>query len=326
VSFRKLLALAAAGLAPAALALALNAVPARVAAQETVQDEGAAYRAWYDATQANDAAKALAAARAYVSKYPTGQYADAVKKWLLPGEYNLALKEKRTPDTIKFGRELLAGGADDLLVLTQVAFAIRTNELGTTPPNYDHVADAVEFCNKAIPLIEAGKTPAGATNFNKEATLSWMIQVLAINEARAGNPDEAIKLYEKSTALGVDNAAVAGRNLIAVYSIRQTAYGEAVKALNALPEADKRAAEPTPEVKSALDRFNREADALIDSAAAFVVYAKAKAIAPNLRDQVDETLRKVYQSRFPDDATLAGLQKILQEKETALGVSSAPQT
>src|SRR5512138_1284621 len=82
VLIRRLVALAAAGslaLAAAAL-LVLPAAPA--AAQEVVQDEGSAYRAWHDASQAGDNAKALAAAKEYVAKYPSGQYADFVKKWM----------------------------------------------------------------------------------------------------------------------------------------------------------------------------------------------------------------------------------------------------
>ena len=77
---RRLLALATAGsLALAAAALLLiPAAPA--AAQEVVQDEGAAYRAWYEANKAGDSAKTLAAAKDYLAKYPTGQYAESTQE------------------------------------------------------------------------------------------------------------------------------------------------------------------------------------------------------------------------------------------------------
>ena len=37
------------------------------------------------------------------------------------------------------------------------------------------------------------------------------------------------------------------------------------------------------------------------------------------RDRVNQALETIYKTRFPEDTALAGLQKILQEKEAALG-------
>jgi hypothetical protein len=324
VTSRNKLALAiAASLALAAGALVL--VPAApAAAQEVVQDEGSAYRAWYEATQAKDLTKALVTARAYVAQYAAGQYAEAIKAWLLPAEFEAAVKEKRAGDMIKFGRELLAKEPENLVVLIQLAFALRNNELLASPASYEHVAEAVEFSNKAIALLEAGKTPAGAQTFDKSTSLAWLTQVLALNEAKNGTPENAIKLYDKSTALASGNAQLVGRNLINVYGIRQTSYNEAVKAFKALPEADKTASEPKPELKAALDRVNQEADALVDSAAGFVAFAKAKSLAPATRDKVNQTLEAVYKTRHPEDAALAGLQKLLQEKEAVLAAPATP--
>ncbi len=322
---RKSVAVAVAG-SLALLAGALVVLPATpVTAQELIQDEGAAYRAWYEASRANDAAKALAAAKAYLAQYPTGQYAAAIKTWLPPAEFEAAVKEKRTSDMIKFGRELLAKDPENLPVLYQLAFNVRNNELLATPANFEHAADAVEFTKKAVALVEAGKTPPGATSFDKNMTLSWMFQVLAVLAAKNGNTQEAIALYDRSTALAPNNAPIAGRNLAAVYGIRQTNYGEAVKAFKAVPGSENTAGEPKSEVKAALERVNQEADALIDSAASFVAFAKAKNLAPATRDRINQTLEAVYKSRHPEDAALAGLQKLLQAKEAALaGTLPAP--
>src|SRR5512138_1893367 len=113
VLIRRLVALAAAGslaLAAAAL-LVLPAAPAT--AQEVVQDEGSAYRAWHDASQKGDVDQAIEAAKAYLEKYPTGQYADFLKKWLADPALKMArleaaIKAKRTSDMIAIGREILA--------------------------------------------------------------------------------------------------------------------------------------------------------------------------------------------------------------------------
>jgi hypothetical protein len=327
VSFRKFPAVMAAALVPVAAA-ALVLVPARpAAAQEEVQDEGAAYRAWHAANQANQTAQAIEAATAYLKQYPTGQYADFIKKWL--GQARMAvldatIKEKRTADMVKMGRQILAGDPENLNILYALAFNIRRNELLASPASYENSAAAVEFSSKAIALIEAGKTLAGVQSFDKNATLAWLTQILAMNEAKGGKAAEAIRLYEKSTSLAPQDPGIASRNLYAVYALRLSFYGEAVKAYNALPEADKTAGEPKPEVKAARDKVNAEADTLIDSAAAFVAFAKVKNLPPAARDKVNQTLEAVYKSRHPEDAGLAGLQKVLQEKEQVLGAAPAP--
>ncbi len=309
---RKFLALAIASpLALAAAFVTLNTAP--LAAQEVVQDEGTAYRAWHDASQAGDNAKAIEAAKAYLAKYPTGQYADFLKKWLATAQMaalDAAIKEKRTAEMIAIGREILAGDPENLNVL----YALALNVPGP---------DGVELAKKAIALVEAGKTMANVQNFDKNDTLARLTQVLAVDAQKNGNAEEALKLYEQSTTLSPKDPQLVTRNLYAIYNMRLVGYSEAAKAWNALPEADKTAPEPKPEVKAALDRLNRESDALIDSGATFVAFAKAKNLAAAARDKVQQTLETIYKTRHPEDASLAGLQKLLQEKETALGVIPA---
>ena len=134
VHLRKTLA-AIALVAAATLAL----VPATPAvAQEVVQDEGAAYRAWHDASQAGDNAKAMAAAKTYLEQYPKGQYADFITKWYGTAQMtalDAAIKEKRTADMITVGREILAADPENLNVLYALAFNIRRNELLAAPPS-----------------------------------------------------------------------------------------------------------------------------------------------------------------------------------------------
>jgi len=280
----------------AALALASSAV---VAAQEIVQDEGAAYRAWHDASQAGDNAKALAAAKEYLEKYPTGQYADFIKKWYGAAQMtalDAAIKEKRTADMITVGREILARDPENLNVLYALAFNIRRNELLAAASSFANAPAAVEFSRKAIALVESGKTLTGVATFDKNATLAWLT------------------LYEKSTSLAPNDPQIAARNLLAVVTLRQAKYGELAKAYNALPEADRAAAEPKPEVKAAKDALNAEADALIDVAARFVAFGKSKNLPPATVERVNQMLETIYKGRFPEDATLDGLKKVLADK------------
>jgi hypothetical protein len=315
VFLRKTFAPMAAGALLLAAALAF-APAAPAAAQEVVQDEGAAYRAWHDASQAGDNAKAMAAAKAYIEQYPTGQYGDFLKKWLGTAQMtalDAAIKEKRTADTIAVARDILAVDPENLNVVYAAASQVRGEMLGR-PPVFDNAAAGVEFAQKGIAMVEAGKTLAGVATFDKNATLAWMTQVLALNAQKGGNAKEAIGLFDKSTAYAPGDPAIAGQNLVRVVALRNTAYTEAVKAYNALPDAERAAAEATPAVKAAKDALNAEADGLIDAAASFVAFGKSKNLAAATVDRVNQTLEAAYKVRFPEDATLDGLKKILAAK------------
>jgi tetratricopeptide (TPR) repeat protein len=316
VFLHKTLAPAAAGTMLLAAAFALT-IPALVSAQEVVQDEGAFYRAWHDASQAGDSAKATAAAKAYLEKFPTGQYADFIKKWLGTAQMtglDAAIKEKRTADMITVGRDILANDPENLNVLYALAFNIRRNELLASPAKFDHAADAKDFAQKAIALVEGGKTLVGVQSFDKNATLAWLYQTLAIAEGNGGNVAEAAKLYDKSSSLAPDDVAIRGRNLLNVIALEQNSYSGAAKAYNALPEADRAAAEPPPAVKTARDALNTEADRLIDTATTFVAFAKAKNLPAATIDRVNQLLQTVYKARFPEDTSLEGLNKMLTAK------------
>jgi tetratricopeptide (TPR) repeat protein len=280
-------------------------------AQDAPADEGAAYRAFHEASQGTDTAAALAAAKAYLEKYPSGQYAAAIKQWQDQArmtQLDAAIKDKRTADIITTGKEILAADPENLNVIYALAFNVRRNELLASPPVYTNAATAVELANKGIGLIEGGKTLTGVASFDKGATLGWMTQILAINAGKAGNAAEAIKLYEKSTAYAPGDTQIAGRNMFAVVTLRQSKYGEAAKAFNALPDAEK-----TPAAKDAL---NSEADALIDAAAGFVAFGRGKGMPPATVDRVNQLLETVYKGRFPEDAALDGLKTILAAKAT----------
>jgi tetratricopeptide (TPR) repeat protein len=313
VTLRNALALAGITLL-AALFSIRGPVPA--AAQEVVQDEGAFYRAFHEASQAGDTARALGAAKTYLEKYPSGQYAEFLGKWQDTARMTLldaAIKEKRTADMIAVGREILAADPENLNVIYALAFNIRRNELLASPSVFQNAATAVEFSKRGIELVESGKTLTGVANFDKGATLAWMTQILAIHEGKNGSPAEAIKLYEKSTALAPGDP-IAARNLLAVVTLRQGKYVELAKAYNALPEAERAAAEPTPAAKAAREALNLEADALIDAAAGFVVFGRTKGLPPATVDRVNQLLETVYKGRFPADAPLDGLKKVLADK------------
>jgi len=313
VSLRKSL-VTLAGLAVVVGLVALSANP--VLAQD--QDEALAYHAWFAANQAQDNAKAVEAAEAYLAQFPEGQYAEFLTKWLAPAQLsklNDAIKAGNVDQMLVVGNAILASDPENLNVLYALAFQIRRQELLASPRSYAHAAEAVDLSNKAIGLVESGKTLAGVESFDKDATLAWLYQNLAIVEAKDGVSDEAIELYEKSTSLAPQDPAIAGRNLGALIPVRQKAYTEAATAYNALPAEARSAAEPSAEVTAARDTLNADADALIDVSARFVALAEVKNLPQATRDRVYAVLESAYKARNPDDAEAAGLQAVIDSKK-----------
>lgn len=296
-----------------ASALLVAAGPA--AAQE--QDEAMAYHAWFAANQAQDSAKALEAAEAYLASFPEGQYADFLKKWLGPAQLTLlndAIKAGEVDRMIEIGDKILANDPENLNVLYALAYQLRTRELLASPRSFAHAAKAGEYAAKAVELVEAGKTLAGVETFDKDATLAWLYQVQAMVEANAGNEARAFELYEKSTMLAPADAAIAGRNLLEMLAARQSDYADAANAYNALPEEARAAAEPSAEAQAARAKVDTEADVLIDVAARFVALADAKGLPQGTRDKVYGVLESVYKSRHPD-ADAAALQALIESKK-----------
>jgi tetratricopeptide (TPR) repeat protein len=305
------------GLTLTAAVLALAPV-APAAAQDDDQEEALAYHAWFAANQQQDNAKAVEAAEAYIEKFPNGEYTEFLSKWLAPARMaalNEAIKAGQVDQMLAVGNRILAKEPENLNVVYALAFQLRRRELLAKPRSYAHAADAVRLSQKAISLVESGQTLAGVQNFNKNATLAWLYQNLAIVEGRKGASNKAIELYEKSTSLAPQDPAIAGRNLLEVLSWRQASYTKAANAYNALPEETRNAAEPSPEVTAARAKVSAEADTLIDVAARFVALAEVKGLPQATRDKVFGVLESVYKARNPDDAEAAGLQALIDAKK-----------
>ncbi|HZM90997.1 MAG TPA: hypothetical protein VFF31_31035, partial [Blastocatellia bacterium] len=232
-----------------------------VVAQDPTPEEAAAYKAWFDANGAKDYPKAMELAKAYLEKFPSGKYAEYLKTKWIPGMhpvfFNKAVQDKNVPEIIRIGKEVLARDAENLDYLSALVVQIRTLELFATPPNFSHAADAAEFAERAIKLIEAGKTPTGAdAKFNKNVTLAYMHQTLAVVAENQKNIDKALASYDKAAALEPSNPAFffhCGRLHNDRYAAGAQKYEAAQKKVDAIPEADRAAAESKPEVKAAMD-------------------------------------------------------------------------
>lgn len=281
-------------------------------AQEASAEEGLAYQAWHAANSQNLQDKAIEMARAYLEKYPAGQYAAYLKSWLIAPKrqaFTAAIQAKDTAAMLKAGREILAAEPENLGVLYSLAFNLRRFELAASPANFTHAAEAVEIAEAAIKMIEAGKTIEG--KFDKDASLALLYQVQALVANNAKKSKEAIDLFTRSNNADPDNLGIVANNLLALASLYREPYGAAVQAYQAFPEADRQAAEPPAEVKAALNVVYATADPLIDAWARFVALARARNVAAETRDQVLASVKTVYGTRFGGD--VSGLEPLIEK-------------
>ena len=278
--------------------------PARPsAAQETSPEEGSAYQAWFAADAAKDQPKAMDAAQAYLDQYPKGKYADYLGKWLTEARgslFNEAMKKKDMAEMIRIGELQLKRDPKDLTYLYWMALSLRQNELLGGKPV--HAREAADFSKRAIELIESGAQPAGvdAAKWNKDANLAWLHQNLALLAAEGGNKDDALKEYETASGLAPKDVAIQARGALGCGSIYKDKYDAAVAKYQALPEAERSSASPSPEAKQLIDDANANADKAIDCWARFLAVTKGTA-SEAVRSKMEATLAAMYKYRHPEE-------------------------
>lgn len=306
-------------------------------AQDQKEAEAAAYKLWYDANAAKDYPKAMELAKAYLEKFSTGQYASYLKdKWIpqMRGYFfKQAADAKNVAEVIRIGKEVLAADADNLDYLTALVVQIRTNELFATPPNYAHAADAAEFAERAIRLIESGKTPSGADpqKFNKNVTLAYLHQTVAVIYDHDKNADKALGEYEKAGTLEPTNPAYSfhcGRIHNDKYAAAATKYEAAQKKVDAVPDADRSAAEPKPDVKAALDEakaalaeVNAQADAVITCWARFLGLTAEKNTWGDTRGKILMAFTELY--KFRHNGSVDGMDKLIDQNRATPASSTS---
>jgi hypothetical protein len=304
--------------APIASAQTTSAQPAT--AQDPAAEEAAAYKAFYDAYTAKDLAKEFELGKAFVEKFPSSKNADYVKKEIIRVRSLLlqqAIAAKNIPEVVRLGKEAMAADPNNLDYAIYLTIQLRTLDT-----NLQNAADIAEFANTAIRLIESGKTPTPPTGpnpapFDKNKTLAYFHSTLGAIDERNKTTDKAIEHLHQATMLDPMNAAYffnCGR-------LHQDRYVAAAQKYQALPQEDRTAAEPKPEVKTALDEVNKEADAVINCWARFV--ALKSDYSEDTRKKVQAALTDLYKYRHND--SVEGLQKLIDDnKNSPTPVSMTP--
>jgi tetratricopeptide (TPR) repeat protein len=223
--------------------------------------------------------------------------------------FNIARQSKNIAEEIRIGNEALAEDPENLDYLFLLAFDLRSVELFGTPPNYSHGAQAADYSQRAIKLIEAGKVPnvVDKTKWNANQNLSMLYQNLAVIESNSKNTDKALEHYKKASSLDPTNSY----NLLNCGSLYQQKYAAAAEKFGKLPEADRAAPDSKPEVKAILDEVNSYADAVIDCWARFLALTAKNNPYGAARDQVFKVTTDLYNFRHPGEPE--GLQKLIDQ-------------
>jgi tetratricopeptide (TPR) repeat protein len=287
-------------------------------AQDPDPAEAAAYKAWYDANQLKDYAKAMELAKAYLEKFPNGNAKNVEflkNKWIpsMRGYFfNQAVQAKNMAEMLRIAKEVLSSDPDNIDYLWVIINQVRVRELYGSPPDFSHAADYTDFAQRLIRLIEAGKMPTGVKDFKKDPTLAFLNYDLGVIEGHNKNVDKAIEYNTKAATLDPTAPAYP----FACGSLHQQKYASAAQKYQAFPEADQLAVnenkpEAKPEVKAALDEANKQADAVIECWARYVAITKEKHEYDAVRGKVETELTKLYTYRHPDSP--AGLQKLIDQ-------------
>jgi lipopolysaccharide biosynthesis regulator YciM len=179
----------------------------------------------------------------------------------------------------------------------------------------------IEFSQQILPMVEAGKKPQNVKDWKQNVVVAYLYQTLATIEDYKKNADKALEYHTKALTADPANAASA----FACGKIHYDRYGAATKAYQAFPDADQAAAadkkpDAKPEVVAALDKVNKEADAVIECWAKFLALTTTNP--PPARAQVEQAVTSLYKYRHNDSTE--GLQQLIDKYKSGGPTTSTP--
>jgi hypothetical protein len=299
-------------MAIAGLALTLS-LPLTAVAQERTADT--IYAEWYP-LRTTDPAKALELAKEYVAKFPNGQQIKYMKGYI-SGERAKQLNKAITTDkniteAIRIANEEFAENPENVDYLYYIVYGIRSVELEANPPNYGHANEVLDYGQRAIKAIEAGKPATVYKPEQRNGILAYIAQTLANVEAKNNNIDKAIEWYKKSNSYIASSSAKGDVSTVTYNYYRmgflyQMKYEAASKKYTAFPDADKTDPPTKPEVFEALNDLNTQTDALVDAWAHFLASPESQSY--KNRAEIESTVTELY--KFRHKGSTDGLQKLI---------------
>jgi hypothetical protein len=313
----RLLMLAALATAFALPAFAQDPAASPAASPVALCDEAAKndlYTQYYNLKKTNkpdDQAKAYEITKQYIAKYDscTDQYTTALKTWA--GKYAAAVgsinkrsdffsayNAKDIAKTNSAARQLLASDPNDAAAAMLAAWGTYL-VIGKNPAATE--ADAVNFANQALTLIQSGQEPkdlggkvSWAPFATKEDATSYMNLIVAGAEIKTNTDDSVKRLVE--IAQGTSKAKEEPK----VYSFLAFAYEkEAAPMYDKYKSITKNLTVETDESKLLLLNINQVVDRQIDAYARAVAYETD----PTKKAQLMSILSELYKSRHNNTVT-----------------------
>jgi tetratricopeptide (TPR) repeat protein len=253
--------------------------PSPAAAKGPCTDENKT--AWYaDFTKfrTSDAAKAYEAGKKYLTACPQedGPIPTYLKKWVAAYEKEsrklkfqpLLYNEKKYPEALALGKEILAEDPENLRVIIDLGWG--SYLAAAALKNESLTNDAVTYAKKAIQLIESGKSPESWAPFkSKEDTLAYLYNAIGRIAVKT-NPTEALNALIKSAQYDTEIKKDPWTYYFIAASYETGPYATLSAAYEKYKGKDE-----TPESKLALENINQVVDRMIDA------YARAVAAAGN---------------------------------------------
>ena len=218
---------------------------------------------------------------------------------------NQAVQAKNIPDIIRIGKEAMAADPEGV----DYPYFLAT-QLRTLDTNYQYAADTAQFTQTAMRLIESGKKPTIVKDFKDKEVLAYFHDTLATIDEHNKEADKALEHYMQAATLDPVNA----RYFFNCGRLHQGRYAAAAAEYQKLPEADRTAAEPKPEVKAALDKVNAEADGVINCWARFMGLPKNDYPA-DVKQKVMTALTDLY--KYRNNGSDAGLTQLIEANKTS---------
>ncbi|HEU4479414.1 MAG TPA: hypothetical protein VFR80_12920 [Pyrinomonadaceae bacterium] len=182
------------------------------------------------------------------------------------GQINdLVYAKKDYPKAFELGKQVLAEEPENLKVLIDLAYA------GYASKNPALSADSLSYAQKAIQMIESGKTlETWAPYVNKEDTLGYLYNATASLNLQK-DPALALKDFIKAAQFNGKISKLPSTYATIAQSYEASAYAK----LASDYERDHKGKDETPESKLAVENINQVVDRMIDA------YARAVALAGN---------------------------------------------
>jgi tetratricopeptide (TPR) repeat protein len=276
---RKLINYLAMGLLLTTLSLmsgGVQAQPRTASVQETDDKVKVDLYTRFVDTYKTDKAVAYATAKDYLQRYAkeNDQYSQYVQLWVAYFEKGERLKQLRRlvyddrnfAEAFKVGKQVMAeepNHLDSLVALGNAGY------LAANARNENFNTEALSYAQKAIQMLESGKTPETWDPFKgKSDTLAYLYSTVGLLKLKSA-PDEAIDAILKTASLDSDL-----KKLPTLYYYLARAYETGPYAKLSADYQKNFAGKPeTPESKQAIEKLNQVIDRIIDA------YARAVAAA-----------------------------------------------